>query len=705
MKCFPILLFCLVIGLVLSAQGGFYVPLPDANNKGLEDIDSILLRAEKAMLDDLQASNLLAKEAVKISRERGALRREGYGHFFKAMNAMAFGQWLEAEKDFFTAIEVFQQVGDSLSVALGYDRVGYAFRNQGLFAESLKYHLLGLKRREAFEASSLDIGNSYASVGGMYYQLGEYESALLHYRRAFSLREAANDTMSIALSMKGLGRLYRTIAVYDSSQYYLSRSLTLFKKTGSVTHIFDNYKELGLLFRNMGRYEQAEYAFLQGLETAQSLGSKGRVADIYLEMGKLYLAIEEIEKAKKNITKSQEIYQDSRDLEGLQQVHVLLSELAETTGDLEEALALLEISTQYKDTFYTSNSNKRLAELRMSFETEQTEIELENLRKEEAFRTRERNGLFYGVITLILLLAALFYAILLRIKAFRKLLVEKHKADALLKEKETLVENLKNTQTQLVQSEKMASLGQLTAGIAHEINNPINFIASSCVALESDFEELEPHIQKIQEANEESDGIDSEINLVVEEIPQLINSIKRGVTRTQEIVSNLNSFSRKSYGQFEKSNLHGGIDSALTILSNKIKGHIKVHKDYGDIPLVECQLLRINQVFLNLINNAIDAMETNGELFISTVKQEDEVLIKIKDTGVGMSKAKVKRIFEPFYTTKEIGKGTGLGLSISYGIIQNHNGKIAVWSEPGQGSEFTIYLPIHENVALAPTKS
>ncbi len=705
MKCFPILLFCLVIGLVLSAQGGFYVPLPDANNKGLEDIDSILLRAEKAMLDDLQYSRQLAKEAVKISKERGALRREGYGHFFTAMNAMAFGQWLEAEKDFLSAIEVFQQVGDSLSVALGYDRVGYAFRNQGLFAESLKYHLLGLKRREAFGASSLDIGNSYASVGGMYYQLGEYESALLHYRRAFSLREAANDTMSIALSMKGLGRLYRTIAVYDSSQYYLSRSLALFKRTGSITHIFDNYKELGLLFRNMKQYEQAEYVFLQGLEAAQSLGSDGRVADIYLEMGKLYLDIKEIDKAKKNITQSQEIFQNSRDLEGLQQVYVLLSELSETAGDLEQALALMELSTLYKDTFYTSNSNKRLAELRMSFETEQTEIELENLRKEEAFRTRERNGLFYGVITLILLLAALFYAILLRIKAFRKLLVEKNKTDALLKEKEALVENLKNTQTQLVQSEKMASLGQLTAGIAHEINNPINFIAASCFALESDFDELRPHIQKIEKVAEQTENPDSEIALVVDEIPELINSIKRGVTRTQEIVSNLNTFSRKSYGQFEKSNLHEGMDSALTILGNKIKDHIQVHKDYGDIPLVECQLLRINQVFLNLLNNAIDAMETGGDLFITTSQQGDQVVIKIKDTGIGMNKAIVKRIFEPFYTTKEIGKGTGLGLSISYGIIQNHKGRIAVRSEPGQGSEFTIYLPIHENVALDPTKT
>ena len=684
----------------MSAQGGFYYPLPNVDNSQYTALDSLLNLAERAMFDNLQESRRLSEVVIEQSKDQGTARRVGYGYFFKAMTAMAFGDWLDAEKDFQVAIETFQGIGDSLSVALGYDRIGYAFRNQGLFAESLKYHLLGLKRREAYGGTSLDIGNSYASVGGMYYQLREYDSALMYYRKGFSLRSAANDTMSIALSMKGLGRLYRTIAVYDSAQYYLTQSLDLFKYAGSITHVFDNQKELGLLYRAQGRYEQAELSFLEGLETAQAVGSAGRAADMCLEIGKLYLETKEVGKARENFIKSQQIFEETRDLEGLQEVHVLLADLAREEGNMEAAFGYLELAASYKDTFYTSNSNRRLAELRTRFETEQTATELENLRQQELFRTRERNVLFYGVITLILLLAALFYAIIQRVRAFRNLLTEKHKTDALLKEKEELFENLKNTQAQLVQSEKMASLGQLTAGIAHEINNPINFIASSCYALESDVEELTPYLDPEAEnpltINEENKP---ELGFLIKEIHQLINSVKRGVSRTQAIVSNLSVFSRKSDGKFELTNLHEGLDSAVAILSSKINDKIELKKNYGKIPMVECQFLRINQVFLNLINNAIDAMKDGGVLTISTSQLADQVLIKIQDTGVGIHQDQLKRIFEPFYTTKEIGKGTGLGLSISYGIIQNHNGRIAVQSELGQGSEFTIYLPIKQDLA------
>ncbi len=699
MRCLLILLHCLTVSLVLSAQGGFYYPLLNADNGEYQELDSLLGLAERAMFDNLQESRRLSELAINQSKEQGAPRRVGYGYFFKAMTAMAFGDWLDAEKDFQVAIETFQGIGDSLSVALGYDRIGYAFRNQGLLAESLKYHLLGLKRREAYGGTSLDIGNSYASVGGMYYQLREYDSALMYYRKGFSLRSAANDTMSIALSMKGLGRLYRTIAVYDSAQYYLTQSLELFKYAGSITHIFDNQKELGLLYRAQGRYEQSELSFLEGLQTAQAVGSQGRAADVCLEIGKLYLETKEVGRARENFIKSQKIFEETRDLEGLQEVHVLLAELSQEEGNMEAALGYLELASSYKDTFYTSNSNRRLAELRTRFETEQTATELENLRQQELFRTRERNVLFYGVITLILLLAALFYAIIQRIRAFRNLLTEKHKTDALLREKEELVENLKNTQAQLVQSEKMASLGQLTAGIAHEINNPINFIASSCYALESDVEELTPYLDPEAENPQSIDEKSKpELGFLMKEIQQLVNSIKRGVSRTQAIVSNLSSFSRKSDGKFELTNLHEGLDSAITILSSKINDKIEVKKQYGKIPRVECQFLRINQVFLNLINNAIDAMKEGGKLTISTSQLADQVLIKIKDSGVGIKSEELKRIFEPFYTTKEIGKGTGLGLSISYGIIQNHNGRIAVQSEPGKGSEFTIYLPIKQDL-------
>lgn len=697
MKRLLMILHCLMVAFVLPAQGGFYYPLPDADNSAYSELDSLLILAERAMFDNLQESQRLSNEIITKSKDKGAPRRLGYGYFFKAMTAMAFGDWIDAEKDFHVAIETFQGVGDSLSVALGYDRIGYAFRNQGLFAESLKYHLLGLKRREAFGGSQLDIGNSYASVGGMYYQLKEYDSALMYYRKGFALRKAANDTMSIALSMKGLGRLYRTIAVYDSAQYYLTQSLQLFEYAGSVTHIFDNHKELGLLYGAKGRFEQAELAFLEGLRTAQDVGSAGRAADVYLEIGKLYLETKETDKARERFLQSLAIFEETRDLEGLQEVHILLADLAQEEGKLENALGYLELAANYKDTFYTSNSNRRLAELRTRFETEQTATELENLRQQELFRTRERNVLFYGVITLIVLLAALFYAIILRIKAFRNLLAEKHKTDALLKEKEALVENLKNTQAQLVQSEKMASLGQLTAGIAHEINNPINFIASSCYALESDFEELAPYLSPQQPPPAITSQNQQELGFLMKEMQQLINSIKRGVSRTQAIVSNLSSFTRKSDGKFEVTDLHQGLESALTILSSKIKGNIEVQKNYGQIPKVECQFLRINQVFLNLINNALDAMTEDGKLTITTSQLGDQVLIKIKDNGGGIPEDVLKRIFEPFYTTKEIGKGTGLGLSISYGIVQNHDGRIAVQSELGKGSEFTVYLPIKQN--------
>ena len=151
-------------------------------------------------------------------------------------------------------------------------------------------------------------------------------------------------------------------------QYYLTKSLGLFKYAGSITHIFDNQKELGLLYRAQGRYEQAELSFLEGLETAQAVGSAGRAADVCLEIGKLYLETKEIGKARENFVKSQQIFEETRDLEGLQEVHVLLSDLAHEEGNMEAALGYLELAANYKDTFYTSNSNRRLAELRTRFE-------------------------------------------------------------------------------------------------------------------------------------------------------------------------------------------------------------------------------------------------------------------------------------------------------------------------------------------------
>jgi len=266
------------------------------------------------------------------------------------------------------------------------------------------------------------------------------------------------------------------------------------------------------------------------------------------------------------------------------------------------------------------------------------------------------------------------------------------------------LENLKMTQSQLIQSEKMASLGLLTAGIAHELNNPINFVRGNVNPLQRDMDEIFSLIGQydalIKENNlEEVSGQVSEIKekmdygFLIKEINNLLEGIQEGADRSSNIVKGLRSFSRLDDEKFQLHNIHDGIDSTLLLLNNKIKNTIRVHKDYGDLQEIECLPGKINQVFMNILTNCIQAIEDKGDIYIQTVSSDIWVKIIIKDTGAGMSPEVKAHIFEPFYTTKDVGKGTGLGLSITYGIIEQHNGNIDVISEPGRGTEFIISLP------------
>jgi signal transduction histidine kinase len=258
---------------------------------------------------------------------------------------------------------------------------------------------------------------------------------------------------------------------------------------------------------------------------------------------------------------------------------------------------------------------------------------------------------------------------------------------------------------QLIQSEKLASLGQLTAGIAHEINNPINFVSANIEPLKQDFEELQMLIEqytalqhstnvshdllKIQQMSHQID-----VSYLIEEIKALLTGIDEGAKRTKEIVMGLRNFSRLDESETKLANIHDGLDSTLMLLRHRIKNRITVERSYGTLPLIECYPGKLNQVFMNILTNAIQAIPGKGFIWINTWQQSNEIHISIKDSGKGMT-AKVKdRIFEPFFTTKGVGAGTGLGLSISYGIIQKHNGKIDVHSQPGKGAEFIITLPV-----------
>lgn len=267
-------------------------------------------------------------------------------------------------------------------------------------------------------------------------------------------------------------------------------------------------------------------------------------------------------------------------------------------------------------------------------------------------------------------------------------------------------------QEQLVQSEKLASIGQLAAGVAHEINNPIGYIFSNFGALETHvaclleviaaYEKAESHISSpdaIAELKAVRERV--ELDYVKEDIPQLLSESKEGIVRVRKIVQDLKDFSRVDANQeWQWANLHRGIDSTLNIVNNEVKYKADVVKEYGDIPEIECFPSQINQVIMNIVVNAAHAIHgERGTITIRTGAEGENVWLEISDNGSGIPKEIMPRIFDPFFTTKPVGTGTGLGLSLSYGIIQKHHGRIEVASETGVGTTFRITLPVRQGAA------
>jgi two-component system, NtrC family, sensor kinase len=277
------------------------------------------------------------------------------------------------------------------------------------------------------------------------------------------------------------------------------------------------------------------------------------------------------------------------------------------------------------------------------------------------------------------------------------------------------VKQLQKTQAQIIQSEKMASIGQLAAGVAHEINNPVAFLSSNLNtmvqyqaqladvllksmaiinALAGDrnpgslSDSMAAAVDEVQNMVEQMD-----LEFIYEDFPQLIEESQEGAVRIRKIVGDLKDFAHPGEQERMAADINQGLDATINIVWNEIKYKSQLIRDYGDIPPVICYPQQINQVFMNLLVNAAQAMEKDGQIVVKTRHVEDHVVIQISDNGCGIPESVIPKIFDPFFTTKEIGKGTGLGLNLAYNIIQKHKGKIDVASTVGSGTTFSIILP------------
>jgi signal transduction histidine kinase len=263
---------------------------------------------------------------------------------------------------------------------------------------------------------------------------------------------------------------------------------------------------------------------------------------------------------------------------------------------------------------------------------------------------------------------------------------------------EELIKKLKEAQNQLLQSEKMAAIGQLAAGVAHEINNPVGFVNSNLGSLKiyadklltvvNAYESNDP--AQISEARQKAD-----LEFLRQDLPSLLAESQEGLGRVTKIVQDLKDFSHVDHADRQIADLNAAMESTLNVVWNELKYKAEVIRELGEIPSVDCVPAQINQVFMNLLVNAAQAIPKQGKIFVRSGLEKEQVWFEVEDTGSGMSSEVQQRIFEPFFTTKPVGKGTGLGLSISYDIIvKKHHGRMDVNSEIGKGSRFRLWLPL-----------
>ncbi len=292
----------------------------------------------------------------------------------------------------------------------------------------------------------------------------------------------------------------------------------------------------------------------------------------------------------------------------------------------------------------------------------------------------------------------------------------KERTQELFRSKEILATEIserKKLETMIFHAEKMAAVGQLAAGVAHEINNPVGFISNNLEMLEQyvgDYAKIlrmvenlkkgieEDNLEKIKHILKDISAFEKEINLdyVINDLSKLLQHTQRGIERIQKIVLDLRTFAREDNDTVEFVKIEEVIDNILNIVYNEIKYKAELKKNYGDTPLVKGNTQRLGQVFINLLVNAVQAIEDKGVIEIATYQQGRHVCVEVSDTGKGISQEHLKKIFDPFFTTKPIGQGTGLGLSVSYEILKKHGGEMKVQSKVGQGTVFTVVLPLSE---------
>ncbi len=637
--------------------------------------------------------------AIKLFHDSG-LKLQEAGELVWAGNICRQQYNTEKSYQFYAeALKIYQKIGNKQGVARTYADVGDLQRLQENFSEALRSFLAALKIQEEI-GNKLGIAYVSGDIAYTYWDIGSYPEALKYHQAALALSTEIKNEFLAATCKKNMGDCYLKLSNYPEALNQCTTALKSLMKAGDQSWVSAAYTSIGTIYEAMGagelqagnkeqankNFEEALKYYLLGLNINQK--TKFNLDESHYNLGNIYTRLNRLEQARNSFEKSLEMSKQTNFKRVIKSIYLGLSKIDSLEGNYKLAYEHYQKYNLYRDSLGDENNSKAVVELKLmyDFDKKDAQAKAEQIKKDaEAKRTRNLQYTAIGVFLLI----ALFLFWNNRQKQRSKIKIEKAYSE------------LKATQQQLIQSEKMASLGELTAGIAHEIQNPLNFV--------NNFSEVNKEL--IDEAKAEIDkGNTTDVHTILDNIRDNQLKINQHGKRADAIVKNMLQHSRINSGKKEPTDINALAEEYLGLSYHgfraKDKSFNAITKTEFDDKIGKINIVpqEIGRVLLNLYNNAFYAASLpskggfsdfdrnkNPTVWLNTKKIDDKVLIIVKDNGPGIPQKVLDKIFQPFFTTKPTGQGTGLGLSLAYDIVKAHGGEIKL--ETGEGSSFIISLP------------
>lgn len=550
----------------------------------------------------------------------------------------------------YSAMNYFEMLGDKIEHSSALTIIGITYWNLGNFDLALDYLHKGERQLTGTEYE-YRLPWIYTTLGGVYHDVGDLDKSLMYHNKGLELFKQHETPLGVARSLSGIGGVYQGLGEYEKALQHHEDSLKIFREISNLLGEARALNDMGVVYQNLNQLDEALAYHQQSLHIRQKLTNRNAEITSLLNIGRTYNQKREPAHAVEVLCQALSFAEEIDVRPKIYQIHQALGEAFELQGDLASSLKHVKFYHQVKEEVFSDEAKTRLRNLQIQFEVEQTE------KAAEIHRLKN---------------------------------IELKKA---LNDLERANHDLRETQAHLVQSERMAILGQLTAGIAHEINSPIGAIKS----IADVFIRTIHRIQQLCNASASIDELmdNGRFRKTVDILGNNSKTLLTAADRIASIVGSLKNFARLDEADFKMADIHQGIDSTLTLIQHEIKKGITVEKEYGKIAPIYCYPNQLNQVFMTLLRNAAQAIDSDGRIVIKTGANNGRVFIQISDTGRGIAPEIKNSLFQLGFTAKTSRVGLGMGLHNAYNIIQRHQGTIEVESQVGKGTEFLITLPVN----------